>query len=46
MNDIETRIRELVNATVDAELGPRRAAPPFALAGSRSRAAGRPGSLR
>ncbi|HKF35236.1 MAG TPA: hypothetical protein VKB37_22985 [Jatrophihabitantaceae bacterium] len=30
MNDIETRIRELVNATVDAELGPRRAAPPFA----------------
>jgi len=30
VNDIETRIRELVNATVDAELGPRRAAPPFA----------------
>jgi hypothetical protein len=29
VNDIETRIRELVNDTVDAELGPRRVAPPF-----------------
>ena len=29
MNDIESRIRDLLNESVDAELGPRRPAPPF-----------------
>jgi hypothetical protein len=29
MNDVETRIRDLINESVDAELGPRRSAPPF-----------------
>ena len=29
MNDIDERIRDLLNESVDAELGPRRPAPPF-----------------
>jgi len=37
VNDIESRIRDLINEAVDAEVGPRRPAPPFDPRGAEKR---------